>query len=84
MFEWLKDLLLWVPQKLWELLLDGLASVIEALPVPDWLASIASFGGSIPPGVGYFLHVMRVPEGLAMLLSAYVLRFLIRRIPVIG
>lgn len=84
MFEWLKELLLWVPQHLWDLMLDGLASVIEALPVPDWLSSLSSWGAGMPSAVGFVLHAMKVPEGLAMLFSAYVIRFLIRRIPVIG
>ena len=34
----LRELLLWVPQKIWGLVLDGLASIIEAIPVPAWLA----------------------------------------------
>lgn len=83
-FEWLKDMLLWLPQKVWELILAGLGAIIENIPVPDWLASIGSFGAGIPPGVAYIFQVMQIPEGLAMMMSAYVLRFIIRRIPVIG
>lgn len=84
MFEWLKDVLLWVPQKVWELILSGLGAAFSAIPVPSWMSSLSTFGAGIPPGVGYFLHVMRVPEGLAMLVGAYTLRFVVRRIPVIG
>lgn len=38
----------------------------------------------IPPGVWYFLDLFNVTAGIPILLSAYVTRFLIRRIPVIG
>lgn len=39
---------------------------------------------SIPPGIGYFLNLFQVPTGLSMALTAMVLRFSIRRIPLIG
>jgi hypothetical protein len=84
MFVWLKEMLLWIPQKLFEMLLAGLGAIMESIPVPVWLANIGSFGAGIPDGVGYFLHVLKVPEGLAMIMGAYIVRFLIRRLPVIG
>ena len=40
--------------------------------------------GSLPSGVWYFLNYCEVPFGLPLLISAYISRFLIRRMPVIG
>lgn len=82
--DWLRDLLLWVPQKIWELILDGLAAVIEAIPVPTWLENIGDVFDAIPDGVIYFAQALQLPAGLSMILAAYVLRFLIRRLPIVG
>lgn len=40
--------------------------------------------GGIPAGVWYFLDLFNVTAGIPMLLSAWVTRFVIRRIPIIG
>lgn len=40
--------------------------------------------GGIPSSVWYFLDLFNVSAGIPILLSAYVTRFIIRRIPVIG
>lgn len=40
--------------------------------------------GGIPASVWYFLDLFNVSVGLPMMLAAFVTRFLIRRIPVIG
>jgi len=51
------------------------------LPSGDALSS--SLGG-IPGAVWYFLDLFNVTAGIPILLSAWVMRFIIRRIPVIG
>lgn len=84
MLVWLKDLLLWLPNKLAELILDGLAALIEAIPVPSWLSNAPTFLGNIDPTVAFFLEGFQFAQGLLIVFAAYVLRFLIRRIPVIG
>jgi len=81
---WLKDLLLWVPRKLSSLILDGLASLIESIPVPDWLANASGFLAGISPEIAYFLAAFEFEFGLTVVLAAYIIRFLIRRIPVVG
>ena len=40
--------------------------------------------GALPSGVWYFLNYCEVPFGLPLLISAYISRFLIRRMPVVG
>lgn len=82
--EWLVDLLLWVPQKLYELILDALATVIEAIPVPDFMANLGSLVGGLDPAIAYFAAPLQLGTGMTWVFSAMVLRFLIRRIPVIG
>lgn len=46
--------------------------------------SLTSAFAGLPSGVVYFLDFFQVPFGLPLLISAYIARFLIRRMPVIG
>lgn len=81
---WLVEALLWVPQKVYELLLDALATIIEAVPVPDFMSSLGSMVGGLDPAIAYFAGPLQLGTGLTWVFSALTLRFLIRRIPVIG
>lgn len=47
-------------------------------------SSLSSALGGIPSGVWYFLDLFNVSIGIPILLSAWVTRFIIRRIPIIG
>ena len=38
----------------------------------------------LPPGIWYFLELMRIDIGLPAIISAWATRFVIRRIPIIG
>ncbi|MCE3605719.1 DUF2523 domain-containing protein [Massilia sp. P8910] len=51
--------------------------------LPNATGLSGSLGG-ISSGVWYFLDLFNVTAGIPILLSAYVTRFVIRRIPVIG
>jgi hypothetical protein len=81
-FAWLIELLLWVPQKLYGLLLDGLATVVEGIPAPSWASGI-SFAG-VHNSIAYFGGPFHIDTGLTVVVSATLLRFLIRRLPVVG
>ncbi|MBE0507898.1 MAG: hypothetical protein IBX50_14495 [Marinospirillum sp.] len=60
--------------------LNALASLLESIPLPDWFTH-----GTVSVGsAGYFIAMAEVPAGITMIISAYTIRFLIRRIPVIG
>lgn len=81
-FDWLIDqlasLVLWV----WDKILSGLASIIEAIPVPDWAANIGTL--QLPEVVAWALAPFQLQTGVAIIMSAYALRFVIRRLPVVG
>lgn len=47
-------------------------------------AALSSAFAAIPAGVWWVLDLFKVPLGLQLVLTAYVTRFAIRRIPVIG
>lgn len=77
-------LLLWVPQKIWELLLSGLAAAINAMPAPAFAAQAAANIAALSGDVLWWTDLFCVPQGLSMVLAALVARFVLRRIPLIG
>ncbi len=82
--QWFKD---WVEYALlhaWKLLCDGFASVIEAIPVPSFFATASSQLGGIPGTVVFWLSFIQADFGIPLVISAYVLRWVLRRIPFIG
>jgi len=82
--DWLRDLLLWVPKMIWQGMLEALSALLHSIPVPSWLASAGGWFSGLPSGVVYFSQALEIPTGLTIVLAAFVLRFLIRRIPLIG
>lgn len=82
--EWLKELLLWIPRQIWESILAALAAVLEAIPVPDFISTAQGYFNGVGGNVLWVLNLFAVPQGMAMVMSALILRFLVRRIPLIG
>lgn len=51
-----------------------------------WLnpGALSSAFSGIPSGVWFFMDFLAIPFGVKLCISAYVSRFLIRRLPIIG
>jgi hypothetical protein len=81
---WLLSVAVWFVEKAFDLLTTGLGLVLQAIPVPSWLAGAGGIMGAMPPGVAYLAQAFQIPSGVAILIAAYTLRFTIRRIPFIG
>lgn len=79
---WLRDELqafgLWI----WDSILSGLVSTFEAIPAPDFMQNVGTH--SIPSGVAWAASAFQLDVGLAIIVSAYTARFILRRIPVVG
>lgn len=67
---------------LWDGILSGLASLFEAFPVPDFLQNVGTH--TIPSSVSWAASAFQLDVGLAIIVSAYTARFILRRIPGIG
>lgn len=67
-----------------ESILSGLASLIELLPAVPGMDSMATAAAAIPESTMFFVIQLGFLECLAAIVSAYGIRFLIRRIPFIG
>lgn len=82
--EWMIDLPVKVFLYLLEMLLNGCAFIFESIPVPSFVSQVGGLFAAIPPEIGYFVNMFRIPEGMMMLIGALLARFLLRRIPIIG
>jgi hypothetical protein len=83
--QWLFDLFLYIPRYLWSIIVDFVLSmfdfVISLMPDLSGLYMIDSLQSS---GIGYYLCLLDFWIGLSIVVSSYIVRFLIRRIPFIG
>lgn len=68
----------------YKLVLSGVATVINSLPVPDWASAVGGYASNISGSVMYFAAPFELNYGVGILVSAYGIRFLIRRLPVVG
>lgn len=81
--QWLFDFVYDASQDLFALLLEGVAAVLDAIPVPSWLVGADPFA-SLDPGVVFFAEAFQIPAGISIILGAYLIRWLTRRVPVVG
>ncbi|MEQ9857056.1 DUF2523 family protein [Pectobacterium versatile] len=56
-----------------------LLSLINVSPLP-----LVELFSQLPDSAWFFLNLFQVPTGMALMISAIVTRFIIRRIPLIG
>lgn len=67
---------------IWQKIVAAMAELVHAIPVPEWLTNVGVY--EIPPLVSWALNGINISAGVAIIASAYVIRFTIRRIPIIG
>jgi len=91
LFDWLGDaydafidFLKNLPEWLFSKLTDAFVSFFNSIPVPDFFATAANAFSSIPDSVVFFAQPFHIGAGVSMVLGAYLLRFIIRRLPVFG
>lgn len=73
-----------LPEWVFSELIDGFIEFFNSIPVPDFFATAANAFGNIPPEVVYFAQPFHIGYGVTMILGAYLLRFIVRRIPIFG
>jgi len=74
----LKQLVLWV----YDSILSAVIGLLEMLPVPDFLVDLQPI--TIPAGVSWAAAPLQITFGLSICVTAYIARFILRRIPIIG
>jgi hypothetical protein len=63
-------------------IMDTLASIFESIPVPSFATNINTL--QLPEFFLYLTDILQVYNGLQIVMGAYLIRFIIRRIPFIG
>lgn len=81
MLDRLLDILLYIPRVIFSAFVDGLIFLFNAIPPPAFLANADLSGFH---HIGYFIDILKIDFGFAIVLSALLARFLLRRIPFIG
>lgn len=76
--------LLYIPRRLFEWFMEGVAWLINSIPVPDFVADIPSLFSGLPTGIPWAFYLFNVGLGISIILTAYVARFFIRRLPIVG
>ena len=62
-------------------ILDVMVGLLAAIPVPDFLTTNSV---TLHPSILWGLDIIQADVGVGVLVSAYSVRFLIRRLPFIG
>lgn len=91
LFDWLGDaydafieFFKQLPEWVFSELIDGFIEFFNSIPVPDFFITAANTFNNIPPEVVYFAQPFHIGYGITMILGAYLLRFLVRRLPIFG
>lgn len=66
----------------WENILSSLATAFESLPVPGFLSNVESY--VLPETVAWAVSPFNLDIGFGIIVSSYVSRFIIRRLPIVG
>lgn len=80
--DWLYEVLIYIPQKLFDLLLEAILALIESLPLPDFMIDY-QITDYIHPDVMFFLSMSGLGTALPIVGSAYLFYFF-RRILTLG
>lgn len=83
-YDWFVEFILGFPDFVIKWVVDGAIEFFNWLPVPSFFQQAGGALQGIPQGVVFFLEPFRIGEGLAIVLVAFLIRFIIRRIPLIG
>ena len=79
--KWIKDYFVWLWNKIWNGLLDTIANLLESLAVPSWVTEASAVVSALPPEVIWLLDPFEIGTGLAIIGSAYILRWQMKWIP---
>ncbi|HEJ5845481.1 DUF2523 domain-containing protein [Pseudomonas aeruginosa] len=83
-FDYFGELLPVLPEYVFHRMTSAVVKFFEWLPVPDFFVTAGNAFQGIPPSVVYFANAFQIGPGVTMVLGAYLLRFILRRIPIIG
>jgi hypothetical protein len=84
LMAWLKGAFMWLPRWIWQSILGALGAMVKAIPVPDFFSGFATNVAGLAGSVVWFLDLVQFKFGVTVVLGALLMRWLLRRIPLIG
>lgn len=86
---WLLDVVLWVPRKVFEILVDALLAALQGLGAGTGItaavdAAVAASSFMALPEMLFVATLFQLSAGFQLCLASTLLRFGIRRLPIIG
>jgi len=69
-----------LPLHIYTAMLSGLASLINWIPAPAFFGTVSGWIGAVPNLAAFLLGALQIGTLVTILVSAYTVRFLIRRI----
>jgi hypothetical protein len=82
--SWLLTFIDWICTEVFSVVMGALLAILNAIPVPSFFTNASTELAGLPAGVLYFAQAADLSTGCSVVISAWLLRFLIRRIPIIG
>lgn len=89
--EWFYDLVLWIPQNIFYQLMDALGytlanagDLVCVSACVDAVNGISNALNNFPPVAKLAFPYLHLSTGIELIVCAYLVRFVIRRIPLIG
>lgn len=73
-----------IPLKIMEWIWNAFIALLDLIPIGSYLNQSAGLFSSLPSSVWFFMNMFQIKFGITTILGAYLIRFLIRRIPGIG
>ena len=80
----IRDFFIWLFDYTLDAIFNGIIAILSYIPVPEFIADMSSNANAINGMASYYLGVFKVGTGVSIILSAYLIRFIIRRLPFIG
>lgn len=80
LYDLFSDFALWVV----DLVLDGALTLLEAIPAPDFFTNLQGYANAIDGSVLFWVAPLNISTGLGIIMSAYIIKFILKRIPFIG
>lgn len=82
--NYLLDLLIYIPQQIFALFGQGFVAFFNLIPIPSFISSMQSYVDFLSTTMGYFFILLRLNSVSVIIIGAYIVRFIIRRIPLVG
>lgn len=91
LFQRLTDFILWIPRYIWQIITDDIIAMFTLVfeyctgcSLGSSASNVEIAWSSLGSGVLYLLSWFDLGQGMTTIMCAYIIRFFIRRIPVIG